>query len=420
MATANFSSPPSAMAEPQSVVIERLGHLGDGIATGPDGPLHIPLAAPGDVFAPDPGDPSGWRLAKAGPSRADPPCPHYGACGGCNLQHVSAHSYAQAKREWVIAALARQGIKTEVDPLVPVAPGRRRRATFAAMRRGSGVLIGFHRARSHEIVEVPRCLVVRPRLIKALAAIKDILVPRLGHGGAARITITEADNGLGVAINSKPVKFEPLGAPELEGGCIAGIVRASWNGELLYATDTVRLTMSGVRIELPSGAFIQAARECEEALAARVGEALQNARKVADLYCGVGTFTFALARSAAIDAFDADAPSISALVTAARRAEKLKPVAAAVRDLARRPLMANELTPYDGVVLDPPRAGAEAQARQLARSSVPRIAYVSCSPASFAHDARLLVEGGYLLQRVTPVDQFLWSHHVELVGVFQR
>jgi 23S rRNA (uracil1939-C5)-methyltransferase len=197
-------------------------------------------------------------------------------------------------------------------------------------------------------------------------------------------------------------------------------VRASWNGELLYATDTVRLTVNGVRVELPPGAFIQAARESEEALAAQVADALNGSKKIADLYCGIGTFTFPLARTAVIDAFDGDAPCVASLITAFRRAAGLRAISATARDLTRRPLMAAELKTYDGVVLDPPRAGAEAQACQLARSQVPRIAYVSCHPASFAHDARLLIEGGYALTHVALIDQFLWSYHVELVGVFAR
>jgi 23S rRNA (uracil1939-C5)-methyltransferase len=350
----------------------------------------------------------------------DAPCVHYGACGGCNLQHVSPDTYARSKREWVIVALARQGLNPPVDELVRVSSGTRRRAVFAATGQTEGVMIGFHRARSHEIVEVPHCLIVRPRMMKALAAMRGILSERLGTGREARITITEADNGIDVAIDARGMKVQALSVPEIETARLAFVIRATWNGELLFATDRVRLTVGGARVDLPSGAFIQAVKASEEALAARVAKALSGAKRVADLYAGIGTFTFALAQAAAVEAFDGDAPLVDALSTAARRAQGLKPVSAQVRDLAKRPLMAAELGAFDAVVLDPPRIGAEAQVRQLAISSAERIAYVSCNPTSFARDARILCGGGFALERVTPVDQFLWSHHVELVGTLAR
>ena len=172
----------SAQFDAPRIVIDRLGHLGDGIGAGAEGAVHVPLAAPGDVFARDPTVETGWRLIEAGKARAEPPCRHFGVCGGCNLQHVSVELYAQSKREWVIAALENQGLRPVVDALVPAAPGTRRRASFAAIGRKDGALIGFHRARSHEIIEVPHCLVVRPRMIKALAAVRDMLTERLGPG----------------------------------------------------------------------------------------------------------------------------------------------------------------------------------------------------------------------------------------------
>ena len=402
----------------EKVTIERIGHLGDGLAHLSDGTIQIPLAAPGDVF--ERADAQGaWQLAQAGPHRVKAPCSHYGICGGCNLQHVDTATYLASKREWVVAALVRQGLDAPVDDVQPIAPATRRRATFTATG-GREPLIGFHREGSDEIVPVPHCLVVRPRMIKALEAVRGLLEGRLPVRRGARITITDADNGLDVAIDAPKVTLVPLGVPEIEGARLAFIVRATWNGELMFATDTVRLALSGVRVDLPVGAFIQATKESEAALAAKVAEALVGAQRVADLYAGVGTFTFAVAPNAAVDAFEGHASSVDALLTAARRAQGLKPVSGQTRDLARRPLMVADLKPYDSVVLDPPRVGAEAQARQLARSSIERIVYVSCHPASFARDARLLCDGGYKLVRVSPVDQFLWSNHVELVGVFTR
>ena len=400
------------------ITIERVGHLGDGLAGSGEGAVHIPFAAPGDVFERD--DAQGeWRLAQAGPHRAQAPCSHYGACGGCNLQHVDASTYLASKREWVVAALARQGLDAPVDEVTAIAPAARRRATFTTTG-GKAPAIGFHRAASHDVVAVPQCLVVRPRIIGSLQAVRGLIEGRLPAKREARVTITEADSGIDVAIEAPKVTPMPLGVPEIETARLAFIVRATWNGELLFATDTVRLVLSGVRVDLPVGAFIQATKDSEGALASRVNEALKGAKRVADLYAGVGTFTFALAPFAAVDAFEGHAPSVDALLTASRRAQGLKAVGGTTRDLARRPLMAAELKPYDAVILDPPRIGAEAQALQLARSNVERVAYVSCHPASFARDARLLCDGGFRLARVSPVDQFLWSHHVELAGMFER
>ncbi|MFZ1988971.1 MAG: RNA methyltransferase [Alphaproteobacteria bacterium] len=402
----------------EKVMIERIGHLGDGLAGQGESAVHIPFAAPGDVFERADAQ-SDWRLAQPGPHRIQAPCAHYGVCGGCNLQHVYTETYLASKREWVIAALARQGLNAPVDEMLPIAPGARRRATFAATG-GKTPLIGFHRERSNDIAPVPHCLVVRPRIINAIDAVRGLLEGRLPARREARITITEADSGLDVAIEAPKVTPMPLGVPEIETARLAFIVRATWNDELLFATDTVRLALSSVRVDLPVGAFIQATKESEAALAARVAEGLSGAKRIADLYAGVGTFTFAVATSAVVDAFEGHAFSVDALVTASRRAQLPKPVSGQTRDLARRPLMAAELKPYDAAILDPPRIGAETQARQLARSGVGRIAYVSCHPASFARDARTLCDGGYKLTRVSPVDQFLWSNHIELVGVFER
>lgn len=402
----------------ERVTIERIGHLGDGLAHWGDDTVQVPFAAPGDVFArarPH----SEWELAEAGAHRVSAPCAHYGVCGGCNLQHADTETYLASKREWVVAALARQALDAPVDDVLPITPGARRRATFAAVG-GRIPVIGFHREGTHDVVQVPQCLVIRPRIISALEAVRGLLEGRLPARREARITITEVDGGLDVAIDAPKVTPKPLGVPEIEAARIAFIIRATWNGDLLFATDTVRLALSGVRVDLPVGAFIQATRESEATLAAEVAEALTGAKHIADLYAGVGTFTFALAPFAAVDAFEGHAFSVDALVTASRRAQGLKPVTGHTRDLARRPLMTAELKPYDAVVLDPPRIGAEAQARQLARANAKRIAYVSCHPASFARDAKLLCDGGYKLARVSPVDQFLWSNHVELVGVFER
>ncbi|MFO1186337.1 MAG: RNA methyltransferase [Alphaproteobacteria bacterium] len=409
--------PPNAPEAPQGAefTIERIGHLGDGIAMTPAGQIHVPFTAPGDRVARAGG---AWNLVTEGPHRSVPPCRHFGVCGGCSLQNVAADVYHAAKREWVVAALARQGLKTDIAPLVAVPPASRRRASFAICLEDGNALVGFQERRTRNIVAVPGCQVLRPRIVAARGAIAAFVAARLQKAATASAAVTESETGLDVAILGPAAKAADSG--EVAAAREAGIARLTWNGEVLLQLAVPRLTFSGVAVEIPPGAFVQAAAESEAALVASVDGALAGARHVADLYAGLGTFSFALARRAKVSAFEGDAAATVSLERAARGATGLKPITAERRDLARRPVLEKELASFEAVVLDPPRAGAEAQARHLARSKVARIAYVSCDPASFARDARILVEGGYALRRVTPVDQFLWSHHVELVGVFSR
>lgn len=409
--------PQSAPEHPQGAefTIERIGHLGDGIALTPAGQAHVPLTAPGDRVAREGG---AWKLIAEGPHRSAPPCRHFGVCGGCSLQHVAGDAYRAAKREWVIAALARQGLKPRVAPLVPVPPASRRRASFAMSLKREGAAIGFQERRTRNIVGVPGCQVLRPRILDALPAIAEFAATRLRAKAPASAVVTETETGLDVAISGQAAPAATAG--EIARAREAGIARLTWNGEALLQLAAPRMTLSGVAVEVPPGAFVQATAEAEAVLVAAVEEALAGSRRVADFYAGLGPFTFALSRRAQVSAFEGDAAAIASLEKAARGATGLRPIAAERRDLARRPVLEKELAGFDAAVLDPPRGGAEAQARRLARSKVARIAYVSCDPASFARDARILVEGGYTLRSVAPVDQFLWSHHVELVGVFAR
>jgi 23S rRNA (uracil1939-C5)-methyltransferase len=408
------------LAPGTEVLIERLGHLGDGLGSGPDGPLNVPMTAPGDRAV---WDGAAWQLAAPGASRQGPPCAHYGACGGCNLQHVAQGVYSTAKREWIIAALARQGLAAPVAPLVPIAQATRRRASFAVRRDKDEIYAGFQARRSHEIVRVPDCLILRPRMKAAIPAIARLAGRWLGRGEALTASLTQGDTGLDLSMTTSGTKFRRAGvmdAPAVAEAGAAGVLRVALNGEVLMSLASPRLNFSGVDVDLPPGAFVQASEEALAALVALVHRHLRGAARVADLYAGLGPFTFAIAREAAVCAYEGDGEAIASLEQAVRRARGLKPVEAHKRDLARRPLMPAELKRFDAVILDPPRIGAEAQSRVLALSNVGRVAYVSCQPASFARDARLLVEGGFRLERVTPVDQFLWSHHVELVGTFSR
>jgi 23S rRNA (uracil1939-C5)-methyltransferase len=409
--------PPSAAEVPAGteLLIERLGHLGDGLATTAQGTVTVPLTAPGDLVA---WDGTQWQLARRGDNYRSAPCLHYGACGGCDLQHVIESTYREAKREWIVAALARQAIEAPVAPLIALEAGTRRRATVAARRDAKGTQLGFQGRRSSDIVAVPKCLILRPRITDALPTVANLIGSRLRQDALAKATVTEAENGLDLAIDGPAGRA--LDAAEISQAGAAGFISIAWNGELLLRLAQPHLTFSGTRVDLPPGAFVQASAEAQGVLVGLVREATAGASVVGDLYCGLGTFAFALAREAKLFAYDGDAAAAACLAAAARRGSGLKPIVAERRDLTRRPLLPSELTRFEAIVLDPPRGGAELQALALARSKVRRIAYVSCHPASFARDARLLIEGGYRLRRVTPIDQFVWSHHVELMGEFAR
>ena len=405
------------------VRIERLGAQGDGVAQGPDGPLFVPFTLPGELVKVEAksGDGHAEPLAilEPSPERVAPVCQYFGTCGGCALQHMEAHAYLAWKRELVIAALASRGLEAPVEEVRAVPLASRRRAAFALGRTAKGIAFGYRAARSHAIVDIAACPVLSPGIAGRLPKLKSALAPLLGGKREARITVTEAEQGLDVVVEGirpSPALFARLATA----GASFGAARITLDGESLALRGTPTVALSGVEVSLPPGAFLQASRESEEVLAGLVKEGVGRAKRVADLFAGIGTFTFALAASAEIDAFEEDEEAIAALAGAARATPKLKPVRTHLRDLFRVPLTARELARYDAVVLDPPRAGAKAQAEALAGSKVPKIVMVSCNPGTCARDLRILVDGGYRIARVVPVDQFLFSPHVELVAVLER
>ena len=406
-----------------SVSIARLGHLGDGIGTDAAGrTLYVARALPGETVA---GIARGDRLERGrilAPSdaRVRAPCPHYGGCGGCALQHARDGFVADWKQDVVRRALAAQGLDAPLRPLVTSPPARRRRAGFALRRGKGGVTVGFHAPMSDSVTDTPDCRLVLPALLAARPYLQG-----LGRAGASRkaaltAQVTALDNGLDVAVSgAKPL--DPAAAAGLAGeGEAHGVVRLTWNGETVAQAARPVLRVGGIDVTPPPGAFLQATEAGEAALRDAVTEALGDAGHVADLFAGLGTFALPLARRAQVHAVEGDAAHCAALAEGWRRAGGLRPLTAETRDLFRRPLDAGELARFDGVVIDPPRAGAEAQMRALAASRVPRIAAVSCNPVTFARDARALVAGGYRLAWVQVVDQFRWSPHVELAALFAR
>ena len=405
------------------VRIARLGAQGDGVAEGPDGPLFVPFTFPGELVKVEAksGDGHAEPLAilEPSPERVAPVCQYFGTCGGCALQHMEARAYLAWKRELVVAALASRGLEAPVEEVRAVPLASRRRAAFALGRTTKGMAFGYRAARSHAIVDIATCPVLSPAIAGRLPKLKSALAPLLGGKREARITVTEAEQGLDVVlegIRPSPALFAGLATA----GLSFAAARITLDGESLALRGTPTVALSGVEVSLPAGAFLQAARESEAVLAGPVNEGVGRAKRVADLFAGIGTFTFALAASAEIDAFEEDEETIAALAGAARATPKLKPVRTHLRDLFRVPLTARELARYDAVVIDPPRAGAKAQAEALAASKVPKLVMVSCNPGTCARDLRILVDGGYRITRVVPVDQFLFSPHIELVAELEK
>ena len=410
---------------PERLTIARLAHRGDGIAETPGGPVHIPYALPGEAVDVDaqPGDPARRRLIRvevASAERVAPVCPHFGTCGGCAMQHWADAPYREWKRELVIEAFRQAGLDAVVDAPIDAHGDGRRRATFHARRGAANVLeVGFSAPRAHEVVPIDVCPVLAPSLAGALPAAHAIAAALDGARKPLDIQVTATDTGLDVDVR---------GSGELNSartGSLARVAQAhrlarlTRHGELVAQQSAPTLTIGRARVVLPAGGFLQATAAGEAALAALVLEHTGGAKSVADLFCGVGPFALRLAERSRIAAFDLDDSAVSALKQAANAISGLKPIEAAARDLFRRPLMASELAGFDAVVFDPPRQGAQAQAAELAKSKVPLVIAVSCNPATLARDAKLLVDA-YRLTRVTPVDQFRYSPHVEVVARFER
>jgi 23S rRNA (uracil1939-C5)-methyltransferase len=410
----------------ERLAIDRLGSRGEGIADTPAGPLYVPYTLPGETAEVDdwPGHPDRRHLIKldrASPERIEPVCPHFGTCGGCAMQHLASARYRDWKRSLVVEALARVGIDAPVDDLIDAHGEGRRRAVFHARRRGTrDVLeVGFGTLKAHQVVAIDRCPILAPGLRGAIEAAWAV-AETLGTRKPLDIQMTATEAGLDMDVRgSGPLPAETLAALARVAGRHR-LARLTRHGEIVaqHAAPTVR--MGRARVVLPPGAFLQATAAGEAILAELTEEHCAGARAVADLFAGVGPFALRLAERARVTAADADARAVAALQRAAAETRGLKPVDAGLRDLNRRPFAPVELKGFDAVVFDPPRQGAEAQARALAACAAPAIVAVSCNPATFARDARILLDGGYELMRVTPVDQFLYSTHVEVVARFQR
>ena len=410
----------------EQLKISRLGHRGDGVADTSDGPVYVPYTLPGETVTVEPvaGHPDRRHLIhvdRPSHERTEPVCKHFGACGGCALQHWSLAEYHLWKRSLVVEALAQANVMAPVGDLIDAHGAGRRRAVLHARRGTHDVLeVGFTAPRAHHIVAIDECPILAPGLggaLRAAWAIAEMLKPA---GKPLDIQATATNSGLDIDVRgSGALNAERLTelARIAEAQSLARLTR---HGELVAQRTQPLLQVGRAYVPLPPGAFLQATAEGEKTLARLVVEHIGKAKHVADLFAGIGTFALRLAETVRVSAADSDAGMIKALERGASTASGLKPVEAQTRDLFRRPFMASELKALDAVVFDPPRQGAEAQARELAKSAVPVVVAVSCDAATFTRDAKILIDGGYKLAAVTPVDQFRYSHHVEIVAKFVR
>jgi 23S rRNA (uracil1939-C5)-methyltransferase len=394
--------------------IERMGQHGDGLAMVDGAPLALPKTLLGEVVDVD----YGKLLCVISPSaeRQEAFCAKFDVCGGCKFQHWKKEPYSEWKRSQVISALENKGLRVSVETMIE-AHGEGRRRVSLHVREKDGVWsAGFMAAKSHDLCAIDTC----PVLVKSLQHAPHIAASFGPILGPCDVAITAADNGLDVAVKAErsavPRRNEVLQGIFRE----HQLLRLSVNGDVLASLAKPFVKMGSVDVPLSLNSFLQATAKGEDVLSALVTEGVGKSKNIVDLFCGVGPFALRLAEKAKVAAYDSDKPAIACLQQAVKMARGLKPLIAEARDLFKAPLVAMELKAFDAAVLDPPRAGAEAQARNLAKSTVKRVVSVSCDAQSFARDAAILVKGGYRMTRVVPVDQFCWTPHVEIVGWFER
>jgi len=406
------------------LVIERLGRRGEGVARHGASPVYVPYALPGEtVLAERDGERAHVvELLAPRSDRVEPICPYYGVCGGCAVQTLPESDYAAWKRGLVMTALTRAGLEVPVASLVDAHGLGRRRATFHARLEQvrAAPRVGFMQARAHAIVDLAFCPILAPAMAGALPAARRIAAILSQAGKPLDVLVTATETGLDLDLRGLGRADEAQRRALVAAAAALDLARLSNHGEVLVETRAPVLRMGRAILAMPPGAFLQATAEGETALANRVVAGVGEARTIADLFCGVGTFALRLAESASVMAIDSEPHAVAALVRAAAGTAGLRQPRTEVRDLVKRPLSAVELSGFAAVVFDPPRAGAAAQAAEIARSAVRRVVAVSCDPGTFARDAATLVGGGYRIESVAPIDQFRYSAHVELVAVFTR
>jgi 23S rRNA (uracil1939-C5)-methyltransferase len=438
------------MTDELELTVQSLGAEGDGIATlahgGTDGArVYVPFALLGEVVrarvTPTPDGLQGTlvEILKPSPDRIEPACPNFKRCGGCVMEHLAPKPYAAWKRGLLVEALAYVGLgDAPVGDLVGVPPHSRRRATFFAHRQpqsaqGSGAVhLGFQARASHEVIDFNDCAALSPALLALLPPLRDLFARILPPGGRAEAMVNQLDDGLDLVLRTPGKLPAPIRQMLAEFAGARNLQRLSWqslvnNGpvttpETVVSRRPAHVTFGKAQVAMPPGAFLQATKDGERLLVDAVLAAFKGlkVKRIADLFCGAGAFSFPLIPLGSVHAIDGDAALVGALRKGADAAGIGNKLATETRDLMKRPLIADDLKKFDAVVFDPPRAGASSQAGRLAASKIPLVVAVSCNVSSFARDAKLLVDGGYRLESVLPVDQFLWTPHLEVVGVFRR
>ncbi|PIT69515.1 class I SAM-dependent RNA methyltransferase [Bartonella tribocorum] len=405
-----------------NVIIDHLGANGYGVAKTTHGFVYVPFTLPGECaeitvhgkYA------TYIALKEKSPERVDALCQHFGECGGCTLQHWRSDAYRVWKRQLVVDALKKYGIHSVVAPLIECKPYSRRRVTLTASMTPQGQKVGFNRYLSHEIIALEECSVSHPELISQLCNIRKLCAFLSSSAKRFHITITRVENGLDVALSGCTVHHESLRQKMINAALSYGITRLSVEGEVLIEREKPVIYLGDVRVEFPSGGFLQATCEAENIMGNIILTHLKKAKNALDLFSGVGTFTLRMAKKMNVHAVENDEKALENLSSAAHFSTDLKTITCEKRDLFRHPLSVKELECFEYVVFDPPRAGAEEQVRELAKATVSRVVAISCNPATFARDLSLLVAGGYTIEEITPIDQFLWSPHVEIVAVLSK
>ncbi|RMH47717.1 MAG: class I SAM-dependent RNA methyltransferase [Alphaproteobacteria bacterium] len=411
------------MAEEVTLRVTALDQRGEGVAAQGGARIAVAGALPGETVR---GVVSGGRMddpriERPAPGRVAPACRHFGSCGGCVLQHASDRLGAKWKAGMVLRALGARGLAPRLASVIVSPPHGRRRAAFAALATPAGVVLGFHGRRSHEVVAVPGCRVLAPAIVDAMPALARLAALGLTRSGArGRMVVTLTGGGIDAAAEA----MAPLSPAATEAAVAiaagAGLARLSWNGVPLAQFRPPEIGFGRARVIPPPGGFLQATASGEAALLGAVRAGLGDAARIADLFAGCGTFALPLAEAAEVHAAESDGAAVAALLAGWRQAQGLRRLSAERRDLFRRPLLPAELDRFDAAVIDPPRAGAEAQARAIAAARLGRLVMVSCNPATFARDAAILVGAGFEMGPVTVVDQFRWSPHVEMAAPFLR
>lgn len=416
----------------KTLTIDHLGREGDGVAKTEDGPVFVPYTLPGEVVRVfverDRGEVV--EVVEASTDRVEPACKHFGTCGGCSLQHMKEGAYLDWKRQQVQMVIKKHGIDFEVAHVIPVSKQSRRRAAFSYKAAKNGVHLGFHGKRSSEIVSPEECPVLHPDLEKHLVS-KN--VSKKAEGGFARLAslvvrakreermlATLGKNGVSIEMTGREPGSSRFDVEEMW-GATSSFWKVMMNGDLSSVDNGDDVIESGgFSLYAPPGAFLQASADAEASLVSNAVSFLKDCKACADLFCGIGTFTLPMAKFATVLAVESEQSAIDALKKTVSKTRKIKNIRTLRRDLFKHPISHMELKKIEGVLFDPPRAGASAQCEQIVKSGVGRVSAVSCNPVSFARDARILIDGGFKMTSLQPVDQFLWSHHIELAATFER